>query len=176
MPSPDLWLLLAGPVMAIGLLKYRADYRRHGRTTALGVVLLLTAWAMPHVILGYAFPMFLNPQSARQWAGYGLMAVGLIATLVPMRRFSTAMVVGRAAPQLVTDGPYRWSRNPQYVAYSGIPVGYALTGVAVMAWVGVALYLVLVHGTVLVEEEHLERQLGDAYRAYKRTTPRYLLR
>ncbi len=176
MPAADLWLLLAGPVMAIGLLKYRADYRRHGRTTALGVVLLLAAWMMPHLILGYALPMFPLPRSARQWTGYALMVVGLIGCLVPMRRFSTAMVVGRADPQLVTGGPYRWSRNPQYVAYTLFPVGYALTGIAVMAWVGVALYLVLVHLTVLIEEEHLERQFGEAYRAYKRTTPRYLLR
>ena len=83
---------------------------------------------------------------------------------------ATVTVVGDT---LVTDGVYGWSRNPQYVAYTLFPVGYALTGVAVMAWVGVALYLVLVHLTVLVEEEHLERQFGDVYRVYKRETPRY---
>ncbi len=105
------------------------------------------------------------------------MAFALLASLLVLwRRFSPGMIVGQDAHTLVTDGPYRWSRNPQYVAYTPFIVGYALTGQGVMRWVGVALYLVLVHLTVLVEEEHLERQLGDRYRAYRAATPRYLLR
>lgn len=174
--SPSAAVLVgAGPIMAAGLLKYRADFRRHGRTTVVGVLLLLAAWLMPHLVLGYAFPMFQPPRSARQGTGYALMAVGLIGCgLVLWRRFSPAMMFGRDARSLRTDGPYRWSRNPQYVAYTLFPVGYALTGVAVTAWAGVALYLLLVHLTVLVEEEHLERRFGDAYRAYRERTPRYV--
>jgi protein-S-isoprenylcysteine O-methyltransferase Ste14 len=55
------------------------------------------------------------------------------------------------------------------------PVGYALVGQRVMAFVGVALYVVVMHLTVLVEEEHLERCFGDEYRRYKERTPRYFL-
>ncbi|MCG6988095.1 MAG: hypothetical protein LJF06_07945 [Gemmatimonadetes bacterium] len=51
-------LLLSGPVVAVGLLRYRADLRRRGRTTSLGVTLLLAAWLMPHPVLGFALPMF----------------------------------------------------------------------------------------------------------------------
>lgn len=172
--SSEFWLVVAGPVMAIGLLKYRADYRTHGHTTPLGVALLLAAWLMPHLVLGFAFPMFQLPGSLRQWAGYGLMAIGLAACWLATRGFSQAMVVGSDVTTLRTDGAYRWSRNPQYVTYTPFIVGYALTGVAVMAWVGVALYVALVHLTVLIEEEHLERRFGEAYRAYKAVTPRYL--
>jgi protein-S-isoprenylcysteine O-methyltransferase Ste14 len=31
------------------------------------------------------------------------------------------------AGELVTDGPYRYSRNPQYVAYIAIVLGYAVS-------------------------------------------------
>jgi protein-S-isoprenylcysteine O-methyltransferase Ste14 len=55
-------------------------------------------------------------------------------------------------------------------------VGYALTGSAVMACVGVALLPVLMHVTALVAEEHLEGRFGDRYRAYRQATPRYLFR
>jgi protein-S-isoprenylcysteine O-methyltransferase Ste14 len=176
-PTSQLVLLLAPPVIAAGLWRYRADFRRHGRTTPLGVTLLLAAWLMPHLVLGYAIPLFQTPTTPRQWTGYVLMAIGLVGCALALRRrFSTAMVVGRDATSLVTDGPYRWSRNPQYVAYTPFPIGYALTGVAPMAWAGVALYLVLVHLTVRVEEEHLARQFGDRYRDYRAATPRYLPR
>jgi protein-S-isoprenylcysteine O-methyltransferase Ste14 len=193
--SSEFWLLLSGPVIAIGLLKYRADYRRYGRTTPLGVGLLIAAWFMPHLVLGFAFPMFQLPETPRQWTGYGLMAIGLGGCWLATRRFTQAMVVGSDARTLLTDGAYRWSRNPQYVTYTPFLIGYALTGVAVMAWVGVALYFLLVryaltgvavmawvgvalyfllvHLTVSIEEEHLERRFGDAYRLYKQTTPRY---
>lgn len=177
MPTSALCLLLAGPVVAGGLLRYRADLQRLGHATHLGVAALLAAWLMPHLVLGFAFPMFPAPHGARQWTGYALMALGLVAcALVLWRRFSPAMVVGSDARTLVTGGPYRWSRNPQYVAYTPFPVGYALAGGSVMGWVGVVLYLVVVHLTVLVEEEHLTRTFGDRYQAYRAATPRYLLR
>ncbi len=175
MQTTEWCLLFSGPVIALGLLRYRSDYRRHGHTTPTGVAFLLAAWLMPHLVLGFAFPMFQAPHSLRQWTGYTLMGMSLSwCAVVLWRRFSPARVVGADAGTLFTDGPYRWSRNPQYVAYAFFPIGYALTGVAVMAWVGVALYLVLVHLTVLVEEEHLERRFGEQYRAYKARTPRYV--
>jgi len=170
-------LLLSGPVIGIGLWRYGADLRHRGRATPLGVAALLAVWLMPHLVLGFASPMFPAPHGVRQWTGYTLMAIGLVACgLVLWGRFSVAMVLGSDASVLLTGGPYRWSRNPQYVAYTPFPVGYALVGAAVMGWVGVALYLVVVHLTTLVEEDHLERTFGDRYRAYRATTPRYLLR
>lgn len=172
-----LCLLLSGPVIAAGLGRYRVDYRRRGHTTHLGVAALLAAWLMPHLVLGFSSPMFPAPQDARQWVGYALMVIGLVACSLVLRgRFSPAMVVGSDARTLVTGGPYRWSRNPQYVAYTPFPVGYAVVGDDVMGWAGVALYLVVVHLTVLVEEEHLERAFGDRFRDYRSTTPRYLFR
>lgn len=174
----SLWcLLLSGPVIALGLLRYRSDYRRHGFVTPVGVALLLVAWLMPHLVLGYSFPMFSVPRTVHQWAGYGLMGLGLVSCEMVLRgRFSLAMTVGVDADTLLTGGPYRWSRNPQYVAYAPFIVGYALTGMRATGWAGVALWLVLVHLIVLVEEEHLERRFGDRYRRYRTRTPRYLLR
>jgi protein-S-isoprenylcysteine O-methyltransferase Ste14 len=84
------------------------------------------------------------------------------------------MWIGRNVGTLVTDGAYRFSRNPQYVAAALMPLGYALTGRSVMAWVGVASMWLTIHLTAVVEEEHLERTFGDEYRRYRERTPRYL--
>ena len=175
MDLTKIFLALAPAVIAIGVLKYRSDYRRFGRTTVLGVVLLLTAWVMPHMVLGYSMPMFPPPRTPVQWTGYGLMVLGVILAFVPMRRFSSRMVMGIDTKRLITSDIYRFSRNPQYTGYALFPLGYAMVGNNLVAYAGVALFVVLMHLTVLVEEEHLERTFGDEYRRYKERTPRYFL-
>lgn len=176
MGTSEILLILSPFVITAGLLRYRRDYRRHGRTTKVGVFLLLAAWFMPMSVLGFAVPLFSQPERPAQFIGYGLMVLALVLTLIPLRRFSSRMVVGWDADRLVTSGAYRWSRNPQYVAFVPFALGYAMTGRSILAYIGVALFLLVVHLTMLVEEEHLERVFGDAYRRYRQATPRYLFR
>ena len=75
--------------------------------------------------------------------------------------------------RLVTEGIYRWSRNPQLVGWTLVLVGLGLLrGSAIvlflagLAWVGYRLHLP-------TEEEHLRRVFGDGYVAYQRRTHRY---
>jgi protein-S-isoprenylcysteine O-methyltransferase Ste14 len=76
--------------------------------------------------------------------------------------------------RLVDSGPYVFSRNPMYVAWTLGYVGVAL--VAGTAWPLLLLPVVLVVTQVVVrrEERSLERQFGDAYRTYKASVRRYL--
>ncbi len=174
--SPGLvFLLLTPPVAAIGLLKYRADYRRYQHTTWLGLGAVCLAFLMPHLVLNYAFPMVVVPDTAIETVGMGIMALGLAGCLWPLHYFSKNMWTGRNQPHLVTTGPYRYSRNPQYVTYFFFLAGYAIMGRTVLAWVALVLYWIVIHLIVLIEEEHLERRFGDEYRAYKRGTPRYVI-
>jgi protein-S-isoprenylcysteine O-methyltransferase Ste14 len=76
---------------------------------------------------------------------------------------------------LVTRGPFSVSRNPMYV---GMVLG--LLGIAV--YVGtlpfylaaLAQFCILNFGFIPFEEEKMERQFGDEYRAYKRRVRRWL--
>ena len=169
------FLLLTPPVVAVGLWRYRADYRRYGHTTWLGLTAVCVAFLMPHLVLGYAFPMVFVPRTTIEVVGFGIMALGLLGCLWPLTHFSKGMWTGRSQPHLVTTGPYRISRNPQYVTYFFFLAGYALIGRTWLAWIALILYWVVVHLIVLIEEEHLERRFGDEYRAYKDSTPRYLV-
>jgi protein-S-isoprenylcysteine O-methyltransferase Ste14 len=76
--------------------------------------------------------------------------------------------------QLVDNGPYAYSRNPMYVAWTVGYVGIAL--VAGTAWPLLLLPAVLVvtQVAVLREERSLERRFGAAYRSYKTSVRRYL--
>ena len=170
-----LFLLLTPPMVAIGLTKYRADYRRYGHTTRLGLAAVFLAFLMPHFVLNYGFPMVVVPDTAIEVVGMSIMALGLAGCLWPLTHFSKGMWTGRKQPELVTSGPYRFSRNPQYLTYFFFLAGYAVMGRTMLAWVALVLYWIVVHLIVLIEEEHLQRRFGDAYRSYKQATPRYLL-
>jgi protein-S-isoprenylcysteine O-methyltransferase Ste14 len=76
--------------------------------------------------------------------------------------------------QLVRSGPYAFSRNPMYVAWTLVYVGIAL--VAGAAWPLLLLPVVLLvpHIVVVREERSLKRQFGPAYRSYETTVRRYL--
>jgi protein-S-isoprenylcysteine O-methyltransferase Ste14 len=78
-------------------------------------------------------------------------------------------------PYLLTDGPYRWSRNPMYVAALVIWTGWALYyGSAAVLVVMLAAGVGLAFAGVPTEERKLEAQFGGAYLRYKSTVPRWL--
>lgn len=74
----------------------------------------------------------------------------------------------------IFSGPYRYTRNPQYLGDTLLFTGISL--------VSNSLYVLLVHllmilvfvFTPFTEEAWLEKQYGEEYRRYKRNTPRFL--
>jgi len=171
-----LFLILALPVAGIGLYAYRRDFRLHGRSTLAGLGLYLFGWLLFHCALGFSFPMTFVPKTAVQYVGVGLMILGLGAAMFATANFrSMRIAFGRDPSRLVRTGFYRFSRNPQYVFYALFLLGYAMMGRSVTAYLVVAIFCVVLHLTVLAEEEHLERVFGDEYREFRKATPRYLL-
>ncbi len=76
---------------------------------------------------------------------------------------------------LLTTGPYRYSCNPIYLAELTIWLGWmGFFGSLVVA--GLFTVMALVIGSVIVpgEERGLESKFGEAYREFRRTTPRWL--
>ena len=80
---------------------------------------------------------------------------------------------------LVTDGPYRLTRNPLYVGdiYVGDILMWAawaiLLGSLAVA-LGLALLIVGLQVGVRLEERGLARQFGDQWKAYASTVPRFI--
>ena len=73
---------------------------------------------------------------------------------------------------LVTDGPYRWMRNPIYAGMFGLLLA---TGLAVSRWTTLmAAAVVFVVGTVIrvrIEERLLRQAFGAAFDEYARKVP-----
>jgi len=78
---------------------------------------------------------------------------------------------------LVKEGPYRWVRNPMYLAVLSVVIGEAILFRS-FPLVGYALLVAAtVHGFVIfVEEPSLRHQFGVGYETYLRMVPRWLPR
>jgi protein-S-isoprenylcysteine O-methyltransferase Ste14 len=76
---------------------------------------------------------------------------------------------------LVVDGPYRYSRNPIYLADALIYIGISV--VIDTLWPILLLPIalaVLQQGVIAREERYLERKFGDQYRQYQASVRRWL--
>ena len=115
----------------------------------------------PTRIVGYAFGL----------AGLALF----IWSVLTLRRHETTVRPDRPASALVTDGPFRFRRNPIYLAHLLILLGVAELTKNVWFAILVIPYAALVTWLAIgPEERHLEEQFGDAYRDYKERTRRLL--
>ena len=77
---------------------------------------------------------------------------------------------------LMTDGPYRFTRNPMLL-------GIYIYDIGVLMWIQswwpliiFAVEITLLTLQVRSEEKRLESDFGDEYRAYKCSVPRYFLK
>ena len=91
------------------------------------------------------------------------------------RKAGTNIVPWSPSTALVTQGPYRFSRNPMYVGfaltYLGLAIG--LDSPVALALL-VPCLLLMTWGVVGREERYLEGKFGESYRAYRRSVRRWL--
>ena len=95
--------------------------------------------------------------------------------LMRFRRAATSFDVRKAASTLITDGPYRFSRNPTYVSLTMLYLG---VGILINdGWVlilVIPVFFVMDLWVIRREEHHLEATFGEQYLRYKGTVRRWL--
>jgi protein-S-isoprenylcysteine O-methyltransferase Ste14 len=138
----------------------------------------------PGIVVGL-IPWSLTGWQVREPAPYWapmrvLGAMLLVAGLIVLVRACVRFVVEGfgtpvpvAAPdRLVVGGPYRYVRNPMYVAILGAIVGQALLlGRLGLLLYAAALWLIAVAFVRRYEEPTLARRFGADYEAYRRAVP-----
>jgi protein-S-isoprenylcysteine O-methyltransferase Ste14 len=124
------------------------------------------------------WPLHLLPEGdLAHYAGWFVLAPALLLVMWAMRSFArakTAIIPYNTTTTIVAYGPYRFTRNPMYVAMALAQVGFALMFAS--AWILVLLLPVLVvirHGVIAREERYLERKFGDSYLKYKNSVRRW---
>ncbi|HUF31463.1 MAG TPA: isoprenylcysteine carboxylmethyltransferase family protein [Gemmatimonadaceae bacterium] len=131
------------------------------------------------IIIHYAFwtTQLLPTVLARVLGLVVFVSAGVLAHLSQraMQRVGTNVLPTRPTLALATDGPYRYTRNPLYIAAIGVYLGVTLW---VDGWAPLVLLLpmvwVLNRGIILREEQYLTRKFGEAYLSYQSRVRRWL--
>ena len=139
-----------------------------------GAVLLgcLLSWIVP---IG---PGLGSANTGALAAGGALALVGLALGALSVRQFrqaGTSVIPGEPSTVLLESGPYRFTRNPIYIAFVILYFGLAV--MLTSAWMLLLLIPVLIilqRGVVEREEAYLQAKFGEAYRKYLARVPRWL--
>ncbi len=116
---------------------------------------------------------FIIKHWVRYYVGGALFIVGNVFALWGLKTLGTRASSGLEY-RLVTNGPYRYSRNPQYVGDIVVLLGAILIANSLYTTIACILAIIAFLITPFAEEPWLREKYGDEYIKYCEKTPRYL--
>ena len=130
------------------------------------------------LLLNLRFPLRFLPRKVAIILGVTLIgaSVGLVSQgYQRMRRAGTNVDPYEPATVLVTEGPFKFTRNPLYLSVTLFYAGVATLMNALWAMLLLPAVLFVVNrGVIDREERYLERKFGEQYRQYKERVRRWL--
>jgi len=115
------------------------------------------------------------------WNLLGLIPVALATIcliwlmILHFSRIPKRVKLERTPTYLLTRGPYKYSRNPMYVAELALWLGWAILYGSMIVFIGFLIMgLVMNYRVIPREERDLDARFGEAYREYKNKVPRWL--
>lgn len=140
------------------------------------LVYLISLVAGASLELAMPFPFLPGTLAVPLGAPLVVVAIALFAySVTTFRAAGTPVPARKPTTVIVRTGPYRFSRNPIYLAFSLLQLGIA-------SWVNSVWLLATLIGAVAVihyvviprEERYLERRFGARYLDYKASVRRWL--
>ena len=106
-----------------------------------------------------------------------LLYLGISLYIIGMVLFAMSLKVIIQTPHDAPfcSGPYRFTRNPMYVAATIVFIGICFVTANMVLAVYLAVAVLLQHFMVLAEERICKEKFGMAYEDYLKRVPRYLV-
>lgn len=140
--------------------------------------LLLLGLLVAGSLLWRTSPLSFLPNSASRILGPGITGASFILfwwSVLTMLRAGANLPTHKPSTVMVSHGPYRFSRNPIYVAMLVLIIGIA-------CWLNSAWFLIVApvfvglisSGVIVREEQYLSGKFGSAYDDYRARVRRWL--
>ena len=118
------------------------------------------------------------PNKVTRTLGWPLIGAGLVLGFLgdrAMRNAHTNVSPYRPTTKLVTEGPYRFTRNPLYLSVTLVYGGVAILANALWAALLLPVVLgVMRYGVIEREERYLEQKFGEEYLRYEAQVGRWI--
>ena len=120
----------------------------------------------------------LLPRGVARGLGWSLMGGGAVLNawfLKTIRKTNVPLRTDKPVPRLTTEGPFRYSRNPSYLALAMIYAGIASLRNSLWAMLLLpAVVMAMEREVIGREERYLERTFGEEYLDYKAKVRRWV--
>ena len=148
-----------------------ADVKIH--PPVLLVVHFLVAYFLNRFVpLSFVFPGILV------WVGYALVVIGFGLAFGAVIRFMQARTTidpHGSVSEIVTDGVFSISRNPIYLGFVCLLIGFPFAFGIYWGLILSPLFIILMNALVIQHEEaYLEKKFGKVYTSYKSRVRRWL--
>lgn len=140
--------------------------------------LIFLAFLLAGLGLDFLWPYPVLPAPLQYWLG-GAVILCSFAMVFPafraFKRAGTEVNPKKPTTAIVSEGSFRFSRNPLYLSLAVLVAGIAVAADAI--WVVAMLVptmVVIRYGVIAREERYLEKKFGEEYLAYKARVRRWL--
>lgn len=132
--------------------------------------------------LGRVVPIFASvelPMPQRYWIGGFIVVASIFALGVwPIRLFKRTgqdVKPWTETPEIVVQGPYKFTRNPMYLMMILVCLGFAilLSEIWIVILTPVCAWLIYMIA-IRHEEDYLAKKFGDSYHEYKNSVRRWI--
>jgi protein-S-isoprenylcysteine O-methyltransferase Ste14 len=140
-------------------------------------ILALIFIALAH-LFGWFIRVPFGVPDFMQNVGFGLIVVGFflaVAAFMEFRKAHTTLDPHGSVKTLVTDGVYRFTRNPIYFGFLLMVLGFSLNAGWYSGVLVAPFFMVTMNRLVIEKEEaYLEKKFGEAYTGYRSRVRRWL--
>ncbi len=130
------------------------------------------------LVLNWIFPLVSVHSTALIVIGLGLVVLGIVIAFLAEGQFGrvgTEVNTFGQPTKLVTDGWFRYSRNPMYLSFALILIGAWMALGSLSPVLGVITYLFVADRWYIAQEEQrLTATFGKDYESYRMRTRRWL--
>ena len=151
--------------------KDHADVKIH--PPVLTVIFIAIAY-----ILKWTIPIPFVVSSILENIGFVLVVIGFflgVAAFLAFRKARTTLDPHGKVSAIVSDGIYRFTRNPIYLAFLLMLIGFPLNSGNYWGILLSPVFVIFMNSLVIEKEEaYLEKKFGDVYTSYKSRVRRWL--
>jgi len=136
-------------------------------------ILFYLAFGLNTLIIFLDWNSWIFPSSLRFFIGVPVAVIGGSLLIWGIRHLGLINTSG-LSDDFVHSGPYRFTRNPQYLGDMLLFLGLSIISNSLHLWITHILLILVFAITPLAEEDWLLKQYGDDYQSYLNRTSRFL--